>query len=108
MKGNLLGMKGRAKPFWNFQSTTLMLVASILMSTSPFFGDGIGTSTCWSRAEQAMFISNGQQTDHARVDRNSISARTLSPRAPPPYLSYCTARIVPEGAAMAGPGVEEE
>jgi hypothetical protein len=24
----------------------LMLVASILMSTSPFFGDGIGTSTC--------------------------------------------------------------
>lgn len=46
MKGNLLGMKGRATPFWKFQSTTLMLVASILMSTSPFFGDGIGTSTC--------------------------------------------------------------
>jgi hypothetical protein len=46
MKGNFLGMTGLATPFWNFQSTWLMLVASILMSTSPFFGDGIGTSTC--------------------------------------------------------------
>lgn len=46
INGNLLGMKGRAMPFLNLQSTTLMLVASILMSTSPFFGDGIGTSTC--------------------------------------------------------------
>ena len=47
MNGNFLGMTGRATPFWNLQSTRLMLVASILMSTSPLLGDGIGTSTCW-------------------------------------------------------------
>lgn len=53
MKGNFLGRKGRTMPFWIFQSMGLMLAASSLSSTSPFFGDGTGTSTCWNRGEAA-------------------------------------------------------
>jgi len=103
MNGNFLGMTGRATPFWNLQSTRLMLVASILMSTSPLLGDGIGTSTCW----EGNSAGHGDQWDSetrlrwiARPRQVRFSKCTLSPCAPSPYLSYCTARIVPDGDAM--------
>lgn len=65
MKGNFLGRKRRSIPFWIFQSMGLMLAASILISNSPSFGAGIGTSTCWKFENPPAAISSEFRNKHA-------------------------------------------
>lgn len=56
--GNFSGRNGRIKPFWIFQSTGFILEASNFSKTSSFFGEGMGTSTC--------YIKNMSRNDYSR------------------------------------------
>lgn len=46
LNGNFRGRNGRNAPFWIFKSAGLILAASSFNKSSPFFGEGMGMSTC--------------------------------------------------------------
>jgi hypothetical protein len=87
MWGNFRGKKkGRRKPFWIFQSTGFMLVASSLSKTSLVFGLGTGTSTCCICKWNYINLKKERTKVKAIIfwKRWEIFVITFNPEAPPP------------------------